>query len=92
MTTTQFAFEYVIASWQERLKCEITTSAGSRCQRPATWRADAHGCENRVMCTGHLQNWLRRIEAVLQIADQTKCGLCGRWFCHLDGIQTAVKL
>jgi hypothetical protein len=89
---TFFSFELVISTWHESIPCEITTKAGARCRRPATWRADAHGCEQRLMCTGHLQHWLRRVEAVLRTHGRTQCRLCGQWFKRLEDVHLAVRL
>jgi hypothetical protein len=33
MTTA--AFEDVISTWNEQVRCEMTTKAGARCRRPA---------------------------------------------------------
>jgi hypothetical protein len=82
----------IVASWDERLTCEMTTTARVRCRRPATWWADAHGCDAHLMCTGHLRNWERRALAVLRIDGRTRCGLCGRWFTSLDEARRAVRL
>jgi hypothetical protein len=51
--TTATAFEAVIAVWNERMCCEMTTQQRTRCQRPAYWRADLHGCEQALMCGHH---------------------------------------
>jgi hypothetical protein len=51
--STATAFEAVVSAWDEQVCCEMTTQQGTRCRRPAYWRADLHGCEQALLCGQH---------------------------------------
>jgi len=82
----------VEAIWDKRLHCEITTNRGTRCRRPASWRINVHGCEQRLMCTGHLHRWQQRTLAVLRVDGRTRCGMCGLWFTSMETVCGIVAL
>ena len=82
MSTTT-AFEAVVSAWDEQIRCEMDTQAGSRCRRPAYWRADLHGCEVVLMCGQHKQRWLRRVLAECRTR-MPVCAHCRRTFASFD--------
>jgi hypothetical protein len=77
------AFEAVISAWDEQVRCAMPTKQRARCQRPAYWRVDLHGCERVLVCGQHKQAWIRR--ALAQCRSRLPaCVHCGRMFSSLD--------
>jgi hypothetical protein len=81
--STATAFEAVISAWDEQVRCEMPTQAGSHCRRLAYWRLDLHGCEVVLMCGHHKQRWLRQTLAGCRDA-VLACAHCRRPFASFD--------
>jgi hypothetical protein len=82
MTATAFAA--VISGWDEQVRCEMTTQAGAQCQRPASWRADLHGCEQALLCGHHKSAWVRRTVQHFGRDGAARCWWCRKRFDSFD--------
>lgn len=88
------AFDAIVASFSDELRCEMTTLSGGHCLRAARWRIDLHGCEQVNMCAQHKNAWVRQALAddraakskagSLKFGGRPRCAHCGRVFECLD--------
>jgi hypothetical protein len=91
-TTTAHAFETVIAAWDKRPRCEMTTSTGHQCRRQAAWRLNLHGCEHALLCGQHQAAWIRNATANTLAGCAPRCAHCGHVFTTVDDAYTAGPL
>jgi hypothetical protein len=82
--TTATAFEAVISAWDEQVRCEMTTQAGTGCRRLAYWRADLHGCERALLCGHHKSAWVRRTVQHFGRDGAARCWWCRKRFDSFD--------
>lgn len=84
-------FEAIAAGWGEHVQCNITTGAGTRCRRRATWHVNKHGCEQAEMCTQHLRQWHVRVDDAASHGPLI-CAQCRRRFRGITDGATVVRL
>ncbi len=85
MTATH-AFDAIVAGFDDQLRCEMATLAGSQCRRPAHWLIDVHGCQRALLCGHHARRWERRTRAGLCIDGAIRCPDCGCVFSRLENV------
>jgi hypothetical protein len=86
MTTSEIAFDEIVASFDDVPRCEM---ADGRCTRPARWRINLHGCEQAITCGQHKSAWLRK---VLAQVGNPRCAHCGAEFDCVDDAVTVVAI
>ncbi|WP_041181231.1 hypothetical protein [Mycobacterium canetti] len=87
MTTTETAFDAIIAAFDAIPSCEVRTPGG-HCSNPAWWYASFHGCGNGLMCTWHLKVFLRQGAGERSV----ECNRCGSEFAGIEQAVTLVAL
>jgi hypothetical protein len=83
-TTTDSLFDEVISAWDEPLRCQ-TDQTSRPCRNPAIWLAVMHQpCGNSLLCTFHLNRWLRWAPEALVEFGWFGCMECPRIFIDID--------
>lgn len=90
--TTQRSYGTNVVALSIFNRCEYSGTPGHRCPLPATWMVDVHGCENRLMCTGHRDGWERMVRHVLSVGGRTTCTMCGLTFISLESVVQVAAL
>lgn len=88
---TAVAFDAVVAGWDDKLHCEMATQTAARCQRPAHWRLNLHGCEQASLCGQHLSRWQRDASMECRLSTP-RCAHCGRQFERVTDAYTVTPL
>jgi hypothetical protein len=86
MTTSEIAFDEIVASFDDVPRCEMPDG---RCTRPARWRINLHGCEQAIMCGQHKSAWLRKIRGEV---GTSRCAHCGTEFDCVTGAFTVTAI
>lgn len=81
----------VVSAVRQLVRCEINSTAGRQCTRPARWHLDCHGCTSGNVCSQCLRDWQRRTATAIG-ADGGPCRQCGRAFATVNEAGTVTPL
>ena len=80
---------FIESVWNQHPHCTVVDEDGEACRREATWRWRFHGCSEGIMCTHHLDGWLR---SIAELDWPAPCNVCGLVFSTAEDACTVVAL
>ena len=89
--TDPTVFDEIVALFDDKPVCEMTTGQGPRCTRTASWRINLHGCEQALMCGQHLRTWTGTLTVNSRLGTP-RCGHCGHQFATVADAYTVTPL
>jgi hypothetical protein len=81
---TDRLFDELVAAWDESLSCQ-TVQTKRPCRNPVAWLALVHHPHPRkLLCTYHLNRWIRQTQRSIARSGAFGCCDCDREFVTID--------
>lgn len=84
-------FAEIVASWDVEAQCMWETKT-NRCERPAEWFVNVHGCYGKPLCGMHRSTFATQCMPAFEVGRYGTCPKCGKVALSEAEYYTAVRL